>query len=120
MARTAPDFVDYLIELLTALGSVTAKRMFSGYGLFIDGMMFAIVVDDAVWFKTDGESRADFEALGLPRFTYLRKGQPAALNFFRPPDEALDSSELLLPWARSALAAALRTRASAKPRTRPR
>lgn len=120
MAPTPSDFVDYLIELLTDLGNVTGKRMFSGYGLFIDGMMFAIVVDDAVWFKTDGENRADFEALGLPRFTYLRKGQPAALNFFRPPDEALDSSELLLPWARSALGAALRARAPAKLQAPPR
>ena len=90
--------------------------MFGGYGLFLDGLMFAIVVNDVVWFKTDDANRERFAALGEPPFTYLRAGRTAQLNFYRAPDEAFDSGDRLLPWARSAFEAALRARKPLRPR----
>lgn len=107
---TSKEFVEWVLELLEPLGRTAARRMFGGYGLFLDGMMFAIVIDDQVWFKTDAENRDIFAALGEPPFTYLRAGKTARLNFFRAPDEALEYSEALMPWAQSALGAALRAR----------
>lgn len=104
------EFADWVVELLEPLGRVQARRMFGGYGLFLDGLMFAIVIDDVVWFKTDEENRDLFAKLGEPPFTYLRAGKPARLNFFRAPDDALESSHALLPWAQSAFGAALRAR----------
>lgn len=51
-----------IIESLQALGDVRPKRMFGGHGLFLDGLMFALVADDMLYFKTDDRNRADFEA----------------------------------------------------------
>lgn len=112
------EFAEYLVELLAPLGQVSARRMFGGHGLFLDGLMFAIVVDDTLWLKADGENRGAFEALGLPQFSYARQGRRATLGFFRPPDETLDSPALLLPWARGACAAALRAQAQKASRKR--
>lgn len=106
------EYLDYLLESLAPLGRVVAKRMFGGTGLFLDGLMFAIVIDDQLWLKADDRNRAEFTALDLPPFTYQRQGKATALSYYRAPDEALDAPHALLPWARSAFAAALRSGAA--------
>lgn len=105
------EYLDYLLESLGPLGRVVAKRMFGGAGLFLDGRMFAIVIDDQLWLKADSINRGEFTALELPAFTYQRQGKITAMNFYRAPDEALDAPHALLPWARSAFDAALRASA---------
>ncbi len=39
------EFVDYLLDLMRTIGPVSARPMFGGYGIFLDGLMFALVVD---------------------------------------------------------------------------
>ena len=68
------EFVDHLADLFEAFGPVTVRRMFGGHGVFRDGLMFALVVDDALYLKADEQNRAMFESCGLPRFDYARKG----------------------------------------------
>lgn len=38
-------FVAHLLELLEPFEGVAAKRMFGGYGIFRDGIMFGLVAD---------------------------------------------------------------------------
>jgi DNA transformation protein len=104
-------FIDHVLELLAPLGRISARRMFGGYGLYSDGVFFGIVLDDTLYLKADAENRTEFENAGCEIFSYKREGRIATLNFYRAPDEALDAPHLMLPWARSALAAALRARA---------
>lgn len=107
----ADAFIDYVMELLGPFGTVRTRRMFGGYGVYLDGLMFAIVMDDTLYLKADAMNRAEFEQAGCERFTYTRKGVPAALGFYRAPDGAMESPEPMLPWARTAYAAALRANA---------
>jgi DNA transformation protein len=85
--------------------------MFGGYGVYLDGLMFAIVSGDALYLKADPMNRVEFEQAGCEIFGYARKGRRATLGFFRAPDDAMESAELMLPWARTAYAAALRANA---------
>ena len=105
------DFVDYVMELFGPFGTVAARRMFGGHGLFLDGLMFAIVSGDTLYLKADEMNLIEFEQAGCEMFGYTRKGKRATLNFFRAPEDAMESPELMLPWARSAYAAALRANA---------
>jgi DNA transformation protein len=105
------DFVDYVMELFGPFGTVTARRMFGGHGVYLDGLMFALVSGTALYLKADEMNRFEFEQAGCALFGYARKGKRATLNFFRAPDDAMESPELMLPWARTAYAAALRTNA---------
>jgi DNA transformation protein len=105
------DFVDYVMELLGPFGTVGARRMFGGLGVYLDGLMFAIVSEDTLYLKADEMNRIEFEQAGCEIFGYARKGKRATLGFFRAPEEAMESPELMLPWARTAYAAALRTNA---------
>ena len=105
------DFVDYVIELLGPFGTVGARRMFGGHGVYLDGLMFALVSEDTLYLKADEMNHVEFEQAGCEIFSYARKGRRATLNFFRAPEDAMESPELMLPWARTAYAAALRTNA---------
>ena len=105
------DFVDYVMELFGPFGTVGARRMFGGHGVYLDGLMFAIVSEDTLYLKADEMNRIEFEQAGCEIFGYARKGRRATLNFFRAPADAMESPELMLPWARTAYAAALRTNA---------
>jgi DNA transformation protein and related proteins len=105
------EFIEYVMELFGPFGTVGSRRMFGGHGVYLDGLMFAIVSEDALYLKADEMNRTEFEQAGCEIFGYARKGKRSALNFFRAPEDAMESPELMLPWARTAYAAALRTNA---------
>lgn len=40
------EFVDFLGEVFRLFGGVRAKKMFSGYGLYHDEVMFGLIADE--------------------------------------------------------------------------
>ncbi|WP_432698688.1 TfoX/Sxy family protein [Marinobacterium sp. YM272] len=104
----ASGFVNWVVDQLQLVGPVVARRMFGGYGLFIDGLMFAIVFDDLLYLKADAQSREAFIERGLGPFTYLRRGKPCSLSYYQVPDEVLESVELMRQWGNQAYGVALR------------
>ncbi len=102
------EFVSYIIDLMQPLGAVSAKAMFGGYGIYIDGLMFALVADDVLYLKTGAENLPDFEQRGLPPFSYRRKGKYINMSYSEAPAELLDDADALLQWAGKAIAAALK------------
>jgi DNA transformation protein len=99
-----------VLESLQPLHGVSARRMFGGHGLFKDGLMFALIADDQLYFKVDHRNRPAFEAHGLQPFTYTGKGRPIQMSYSEAPGEGLDDPEILCDWAREAFAAALRAK----------
>lgn len=110
MSRVPSGFVDMCVELLgEAVGRVSAKAMFSGWGLFRDGRMFGLIVEDRLYLKTDAANRPRFEAAGLEPFTYLAKSKKrVSLGYYEVPPEALDDAAEMRLWARGAIDAAMR------------
>lgn len=104
----SPEFVSYLMELLAPSGDVRARRMFGAYGIFRGDLMFGIVADETLYLKADDVNRTDFEARGLERFVYYKKGKPMYLSYYQAPEEALDNSGDMLAWAEKSFAAAIR------------
>jgi DNA transformation protein len=82
--------------------------MFGGHGLYHEGLMFAIVMDQRLYLKADEVNRPDFEALGLGPFTYAMKGKDVALSYWAAPDTLFDDPQEAVHWAQSAWDAALR------------
>lgn len=108
------EFIDYLKELFESFGPVQVRKMFGGYGVYYDGIMFALVEDDTLYLKADDSSAADYESRGLARFEYIRAGKTVKLSYYQAPEEILDNPDDAADWARRAYAAAVR----AKPRAR--
>jgi DNA transformation protein and related proteins len=96
-------FLALLQDLLSDLGHVTSKRMFSGAGVYVDGVIFALVIDDVLYLKTDEESRAAFEAEGLEPFSFLKQGKRISTSYRRAPERLLDDAPEMQRWARRAL-----------------
>lgn len=104
-------FVLHACEMLSGVGPCVAKRMFGGWGISVDGMNIAIIAWDTLFLKTCAETEAQWVVAGGRPFVFEAKGKSTRLHYFTPPDEALESPELMRPWARLALAAAVAARA---------
>ena len=102
------EFAQHIADMFSFLGIVRTKRMFSGYGLFLDGLMFALVIDDMLYLKDDMANRSIYTDRGLAPFTYQRQGKLVALSYYQAPEEMMDDPDEALFWARCALAAARR------------
>lgn len=103
-------FVLHACELLSGVGPCVARRMFGGWGISVDGMNIAIIAWDTLYLKTNATTEPRWLAAGGQPFVYEAKGKPMKLNYHTPPDEALESPALMLPWARLALEAAVAAR----------
>lgn len=134
------DLVDHCLELLAPLGAVRARRMFGGHGLYCDDLFFALIAYERLYLKVDAQTQPAFVAAGCEPFMYrspprppLRGARPSegeqgslgrpgatlaaktkavSMGYWSVPAEAMESPSLMLPWARQALAAALRARAA--------
>ncbi|HEY8707858.1 MAG TPA: TfoX/Sxy family protein [Burkholderiaceae bacterium] len=119
MSAGRNEFVSHCMELLGSAGTVRSRRMFGGHGLYVDDLFVALILSERLYLKVDASTRPAFESAGCVPFVYAAAGKAVSLGYFSAPEEAMESSPVMQPWARLALAAALRARA-AKPRaTRP-
>jgi DNA transformation protein len=107
---TGSEFVEFILESLQPLRGVSARRMFGGWGIYKDGVMFALIAYDQLYFKVDDGNRAAYEQAGLPHFTYSDKGKAIRMPYREAPPEGFDDPEILCAWGRDAYAAALRTK----------
>lgn len=105
------EFADHVVDLMQSIGPVRARRMFGGHGIFLDGLMFALLADGALYLKADTQTAGDFVRLGLARFTYNKQGKAFALSYYQAPEEVLDSPAEMSRWANKAYSAALRAAA---------
>ena len=108
------EFTAYCIELFSPIGAARSRRMFGGRGFYVDDLFLALSFEERLFLKTDALSRPRFEAAGCVPFTYEARGERQSISYYTAPDDAMESPQLMQPWARLALEAALRARA-AKP-----
>lgn len=111
------DFIEHVLELARP-AKPSARPMFGGHGIYVDGRIVGLVVQDVLYLKTDEESRARFVAEGLEPFTFTKRktGVVEVTSYYRPPEEALESADAMREWLRLAQGAALRTAAQRKPK----
>lgn len=108
------ELITHLLDLLANTqwsGRLRARRMFGGHGLYCDERMCALVMNDTLYLKTDGDNRAQFVARGLGPFIYEKQGKPTPLSYYQAPAEALEDGTELAEWLESARRAAARAAA---------
>lgn len=111
-------FIELVKDSMRELGPVSVRRMFGGAGVYADGVMFALVADDTLYFKADDETKHSFTAEGLQPFTYDGGGRTVTLPYWRAPERLLDDPDEMTAWASAALNVARRAAASKPKRKR--
>jgi len=112
-------FAELLREQLASLGRITMRRMFGKTGVFCNGVMFAMVTENTLYFRVDELNRVTFkEAEAFPPLNYEKKGDTIDLAFWRVPERLFDEPDEFVAWAQAALAAAHRV-AAKRERTAP-
>jgi len=101
------DYLQFILDQLTGLGALRARRMFGGVGIYCDEIFFAIVHRDTLYFKVDDTNRAAFLQAGSDAFKPFEH-RSTTLQYYAVPSEVLEDSRQLRDWARGALAAARR------------
>lgn len=105
------EYIAYLVDLLQTVGPVNAKKMFGGYGIFLEGLMFALVADSTLYLKADQETEEDFKDKGMEKFVYYKKGKQYSMSYYRAPEEVIEEEGEMYDWGHKAFAAALRAAA---------
>lgn len=106
MSSVRQQFQDFILDLLAPLDP-SARRMFSGVGLFHGGVMFGLLVREAFYLRVDDDTRTRFEQAGSSAFSYVRGGRKVSMDsYYAVPDGLLDRQDELLQWARDAIGAA--------------
>ncbi len=106
--RTDDGFLEWLRELLEPAGKVSVRRMFGAHGVYVDGLFVAVVAEGLLYLKADDQTEAAFSAAGGAPFVFESRGKVVPTSYWSVPESALDSPADMLPWARRAIAAALR------------
>ena len=104
MPKAKDDYADYVVEKLSGLGAVHSRAMFGGYGIFHEGLMFALISEGVLYFKVDDSNREMYEKAGSHVF-------PHGISYWAVPDDVLEDNEKLYEWAAISMNIALAAQA---------
>ena len=75
--------------------------MFGGYGIFHEGLMFALIADDTLYFKVDESNRSMYEEVESRPF-------PQGISYREVPPDVLEDKDRLIEWAKISMDIALK------------
>jgi len=90
--ETGTDAAEEAIDRLDELGDVSAKKMFGGYGVFIDAKMFALIDSSgAVYFKCDSTNQDRYLEVGAAKH--------GKMPYREVPQDVWDDDDAVIEWA---------------------
>lgn len=107
--RQQRAFAEFVLEQMAGIPGIGMRAMFGGFGISRDGLMFALVADEQLYFKANDRLADDFTALGLQPLRYDSKGKTVSLGYYQAPESVFEESEQMRLWADKAHQCALRT-----------
>jgi len=113
------SYLEFVMEKLERLGTVTARKMFGGVGLYFEGTFFALIDDDVLYFKVDDFNEAEFQRAGMEPFHPFGVDS-YSMKYYTVPADALEDDAELRKWAEGAIAAAARKASKGKGATKKR
>lgn len=105
----SPAYRAYALEQLERAAPVTAKTMFGGAGLYLDGLIFGLLDDDRTYVKADESNAARFDEKGSEWFHPY--GDERTMPYREVPVEVLEDPDELRVWIESAVAIARKKKA---------
>src|SRR3546814_20591039 len=106
------DYVDFVLDCMAGLGPVRPVRFFSGTGLTMDGVQFAMITKSSrLFFVVDDATRPRYQAAGMEPFWYTRSsGRREVQRWYELPEDVLMDPDELQRWATDAIRIAATTK----------
>jgi DNA transformation protein len=101
------EFAVYTEEMLEDFAPLTIRAMFGGYGIYKDGIIFALIIDNELYFKGSDLAAQFYTKYNSSPFTYSNKNNKiVTMNYWRVPAEILENKEKIAKWFDTAWQAA--------------
>jgi DNA transformation protein and related proteins len=105
-----PSFRSFVLEQLRrTTPGIRARSMFGGVGIYAAELFFALLDDDALYFKVDDATRPRFEDRGMAPFRPYGESSEV-MQYYEVPADVLEDPELLGAWVEAALSVARRAK----------
>ncbi len=108
MAKKSAFYTYIMEEIFSPFPGITSRKMFNGYGIYKEGLIFAIIADDHLYFRADEYSAQQFKELGCAQFFYRRKGRKILMPYYELPEYILEDKHALGNWIQKSLFASMR------------
>ena len=109
-----PERVEQFLQRLSEVRPITSRKMFGGIGIYCDGIFFAVIDNDRLYFKSDAESDPMYEAHGAAQ--WVIEGDPLAPMPYREIPPSIYASPEFEAWIDAAVAVATKKKSAAKPK----
>ena len=93
--------LSFVLERLTPVASLHTRPMFGAISIYGDGVIFAMIHDDQLYFKVGDWNLADFEAAESEPFRPY--GDERTMAYWTVPPDVLDDADAMVAWGRKAL-----------------
>jgi DNA transformation protein len=105
---TSQSYREFVLEQLGRLTPVTGKSMFGGVGIYAQGLFFALIAEDRLYFKVNDATPPDFERRGMEPFRPF--GEDSAMGYYEIPADVVENVNQLETWMKKAIDVAARAR----------
>lgn len=101
-------YVTYILEeVLNHIPGLTIRPMFGAYGMYKDGIFFAIIEDGELFFKVNEQTVGEYEKKESRQFTYpMKNGEVSKMNYWKVPEDVLEDREEVGNWIDAAVTVA--------------
>jgi DNA transformation protein len=101
MAFKDESFKDFVLDQLSGLDDVEARRMFGGYGLYRDETFFGIIHRGRLYFKIDERTVGEYRKRKMKPFRPNAK--QTLKSYYQVPVDIIEDADKLSEWAEAAI-----------------
>lgn len=111
MARD-DSFHEYVMsEVFQGIEGLSSRSMFDGFGIYKDGVFFALISDGELYFKVGDDNKADYKKTNSKPFVYTgHKGKNVTLSYWLLPEEILENRDELINWIDKSVEASVKSK----------
>lgn len=93
------DFNDYIVnDVMKDIPGITSRSMFGGWGIYQNGIFFALISDGELYFKVDESNIEDYKERKSHPFVYETHGKKMEMSYWLLPEEILEDRTELPEW----------------------
>lgn len=109
-------FLAYIVdEVLRGVNGITSRYMFGAYGLYKDGVFFAIVEHGTLYFKVDDATMPQYQQEDSSQFTYkTHTGKEMKMDYWEVPGRVMEDADEVALWAQKSYQVGLNSKRKKK------